>query len=469
MLTQNWDAAHRLTEQTLSGRVNEADRLLQHRTYAYREDGYLTEIRELSSGTRRFDLDATGRVTGVRAHGWTETYAYDTTGNLTHATAPAHESAGERDFSGTLIRSAGRTSYEHDPQGRLIRKTHTLLNGQRHRWTYAWNAEDRLTEAVTPDGDCWRYAYDPLGRRISKHRRTADGSVAERTDFVWDDIRLAEQATPDGRVTTWDYAPGTHRPLTQTDHKPLPREQGASLLAKLTQDTATDFSTHFYAVITDGLGTPAELVTLDGELAWHRRTTLWGTSRPTATDTTAADCPLRFPGQYADSETGLNYNYFRYYDPETARYISPDPLGLKPAPNPNSYVRNPSTWSDPLGLAGCDLQDLGGGWYRSQEGLDYGPGSAEGHRITHVMQHTQENPAKANHGVFDTGSKGVLETVDEAWRRRATAVSVNEQGARTTYIIPMENQVGFNSGENYISITVEHGNEVITAFPRSWN
>ncbi|MFG2629372.1 RHS repeat-associated core domain-containing protein [Streptomyces sp. NPDC048473] len=358
MLTQNWDAAHRLTEQTLSGRVNEADRLLQHRTYAYREDGYLTEIRELTSGTRRFDLDSTGRVTGVRAHGWTETYAYDTAGNLTQATAPAHESAGDREFTGTLIRSAGRTAYEHDAQGRLIRKTRKLLNGQRLLWTYAWNAEDRLTEAVTPDGDRWRYAYDPLGRRISKHRLTEDGSTADRTEFTWDDIRLAEQTTSDGQVTTWDYAPGTHRPLTQTDHRPLPREQGASLLAKLAQDTATDFSTRFYAVITDTLGTPAELVSPDGELAWQRRTTLWGTSHPTATDITSADCPLRFPGQYADSETGLNYNYFRYYDPETARYISPDPLGLEPAVNHHAYVLNALGWIDPLGLApkcGIDL------------------------------------------------------------------------------------------------------------------
>lgn len=85
------------------------------------------------------------------------------------------------------------------------------------------------------------------------------------------------------------------------------------------------------------------------------------------------------------------------------------------------------------------------------------------------MQHTQENPAKPAHGVFDTGSKGVLETIDEAWGKRATAVSVNPQGARTTYIIPMGRQVGFNPGDEYISITVEHGNEVITAFPRSWN
>ncbi|KUM85834.1 hypothetical protein AQI88_41480 [Streptomyces cellostaticus] len=80
------------------------------------------------------------------------------------------------------------------------------------------------------------------------------------------------------------------------------------------------------------------------------------------------------------------------------------------------------SWSDPLGLYGSELEDLGGGWYRSPEGLDYGPGSAEGHRMTHVMQLTRENPAKPAHGVFDKGNQGVLETVDEAWSRRAMAV-----------------------------------------------
>ncbi|MDJ1644013.1 RHS repeat-associated core domain-containing protein [Streptomyces sp. J15] len=61
--------------------------------------------------------------------------------------------------------------------------------------------------------------------------------------------------------------------------------------------------------------------------------------------------PLRFPGQYFDPETGLHYNYFRHYDPENARYLTPDPLGLTPAPNPSSYVPNPLTWSDSTGLA----------------------------------------------------------------------------------------------------------------------
>ncbi|WP_323180972.1 polymorphic toxin type 17 domain-containing protein [Streptomyces sp. NBC_01142] len=352
--SQSWDAVDRLATQSLTARTADADRLLQHRAYTYREDGYLTEIRELASGTRRFDLDRIGRVTGVRAHGWTETYAYDAAGNLAHATAPAHESSGDREFTGTLIRRAGRTSYEHDAQGRLIRKTRKLLNGKHRTWTYVWNAEDRLTEATTPDGDHWRYAYDPLGRRISKHRLADDGSTADRTDFAWDDTRLTERKTSDGKVTTWDYAPGTHRPLTQTDHRPLLREPGTSLLAKLSEDPTADYSTRFHAVITDIVGTPTELVGADGELSWQRRTTLWGADFPTSLDATVVDCPLRFPGQYADPETGFSYNYFRYYQPETARYASADPLGLDPAPNHYAYVETPLSLIDPLGLNRCD-------------------------------------------------------------------------------------------------------------------
>lgn len=61
---------------------------------------------------------------------------------------------------------------------------------------------------------------------------------------------------------------------------------------------------------------------------------------------------LRFPGQYHDPETGLDYNYQRYYDPTTARYTAPDPPGLSPAPHHHAYVDNPLTSIDALGLAG---------------------------------------------------------------------------------------------------------------------
>jgi len=322
-LAQAWDKAGRLTAQSVSSL---SQSLLQHRTYTYRPDGYVTEIRELTTGTRHFTLDKMGRVTGVQAHGWTEEYAYDTAGNQIHATAPAHPSAGDRAYEGTLIRRAdrSRTTYEHDAAGRLIRKTRKLLNGQAHTWTYTWNAENRLTKATTPRDEEWTYMYDPLGRRICK---TSPGGTAHT--FAWDATRLAEQTTTAGGTTTWDYAPDAHRPVTQTD-----RDQG---------------STRFHAVVSDPIGTPTELISPDGHLAWQHRTTLWGTLLPTPPDATT--CPLRFPGQYADPETELHYNHHRYYDPETARYLSPDPLGLSLAPNHHAYVHNPHSWADPFGLA----------------------------------------------------------------------------------------------------------------------
>jgi RHS repeat-associated protein len=60
---------------------------------------------------------------------------------------------------------------------------------------------------------------------------------------------------------------------------------------------------------------------------------------------------LRFPGQYYDRETGLNYNYFRYYDPRTGRYTRTDPIGLMGGMNPYGYgLNNPLCQIDPLGL-----------------------------------------------------------------------------------------------------------------------
>ncbi|WP_392893259.1 RHS repeat-associated core domain-containing protein [Streptomyces sp. LN699] len=62
---------------------------------------------------------------------------------------------------------------------------------------------------------------------------------------------------------------------------------------------------------------------------------------------------FRFLGQYFDAESGLHHTYFRTYDPETARYLSPDPIGLAGGPNPYGYGPNPWAWIDPLGLALC--------------------------------------------------------------------------------------------------------------------
>ncbi|MFF1708776.1 RHS repeat-associated core domain-containing protein [Streptomyces sp. NPDC058268] len=299
------------------------------------------------SGTRRFDLDMAARVTAVHAADWTESYAYDVAGNLTQAEWPrshaGHEATGARDYSGTGITRAGRIRYEHDALGRLVLRQKTRLSRKPDTWRYSWDAEDRLISVTTPDGTHWRYLYDPLGRRVGKQRLAPDGSaVVEETLFTWDGTNLCEQTTSAAELRnpvtlTWEHE-GLN-PVAQTERM-------------ISVDTPQDeIDSRFFLIVTDAIGTPTELIDEDGGIAWRSRATLWG-STAWATDSVAYT-PLRFPGQYFDPETGLHYNFFRHYDPETARYVSPDPLGLAPAPNPVAYVRNPCLWSDPLGLTPC--------------------------------------------------------------------------------------------------------------------
>ncbi|MFD7782287.1 putative T7SS-secreted protein [Streptomyces nojiriensis] len=327
-LTSSFDEMNRLTAQDITSRGSS----LQHRAYTYRADGGLIGISDALSGARRFDLDSAGRVTAVHARGWTEQYAYDDAGNQTKAswpaTHPSHSATGTRAYQGTRITSAGAVRYEHDGQGRIVLRQKTRLSRKPDTWRYEWDAEDRLTTVSTPDGTVWQYAYDPLGRRISKQ------SPSETVHFTWDGTTLCEQTTEDITLT-WDHA--GLRPLAQTERR----------------NDSTD--ERFFAIVTDLIGTPTELVDESGDLAWRTRTTLWGTT--TWTRDATAYTPLRFPGQYFDPESGLHYNHFRYYDPESARYLSQDPLGLAPAPNPATYVNNPQTWSDPRGLSPCPLFD----------------------------------------------------------------------------------------------------------------
>ncbi|MEU9925210.1 putative T7SS-secreted protein [Streptomyces griseoluteus] len=343
-LEHTFDALGRLTTQSVTGA---AGRTVQHRAYSYRADGNVIGIEDRLSGRRRFDLDATGRVTAVHAAGWTERYAYDEAGNQTQASWPANhpgqEATGTRNYTGTRITRAGNVRYEHDTLGRITLRQKTRLSRKPDTWRYTWDTEDRLTSVVTPDGTRWRYTYDPLGRRTAKLRLAADGeTVLERVDFTWDGTTLCEQTT---------ISPDLPNPVTLTwDH------QGLRPLAQRERITAADapqeeIDTRFFAIVTDIVGTPSELIDEHGDIAWRTRSTLWGATAWAANSTTYT--PLRFPGQYYDPETGLHYNYFRHYDPETARYLTSDPLGLTPSPNPGTYVPNPHTWADPLGLSGC--------------------------------------------------------------------------------------------------------------------
>ncbi|MBA9065716.1 RHS repeat-associated protein [Methylobacterium fujisawaense] len=141
-------------------------------------------------------------------------------------------------------------------------------------------------------------------------------------------------------------------------------------------------------MVTDHLGTPRELVDEDGAVHWAARVSTWGVvlgvkaavpapandegggygspggigspvpvrvsgnlALRAAPEAAAWVCPIRFQGQWADAETGLYYNRHRHYDPVAGQYASPDPIGLAGGDRPQGYVKRPSAWIDPLGLA----------------------------------------------------------------------------------------------------------------------
>ncbi|MFF4401433.1 DUF6531 domain-containing protein [Streptomyces sp. NPDC001480] len=341
-LSQTYDALGRLASQTMEGSEGS---LLGRRTYTYRADGALTAMDDALAGDFRFGLDAAGRVTAVHAEKWTERYAYDAIGNQVAAewpsSHPGGEAVGTREYEGTRLTRAGRVRYEYDALGRIILRQKRRISHKADTWRYEWDAENRLIALVTPDGTHWRYNYDPLGRRTAKLRLDEDlETVMERVDFVWDGATLCEQTTTGPSLSsaitlTWDHQ--GLRPIAQTERMTR---------AEASQE---EIDSRFFAIVTDLVGAPTELVDMQGKTAWRARSTLWGTTAWKSDSLTYT--PLRFPGQYFDPEMGLHYNCWRYYDPETARYLSPDPLGLEPAPNPVTYVENPHSRIDPLGLS----------------------------------------------------------------------------------------------------------------------
>lgn len=338
---QAWDADHRLTSQSLSAVApgSGGSPVLQHRAYRYRPDGVVTAIDDLLRGTRRFGTDRMGRVITAQGPGWAEQYGYDQLGNVGSAQWLGGESElqGPRAIAGTLVHTAGRVRYQHDACGRVVLIQKVRLSAKPDNWHLEWNSDNRLTSVVTPDGTTWRYRYDALGRRTAKQRLAADRrTVVEQLDFAWDGAHLAEQLNSSGHATTWEWDRDGERPLVQV-HR-----------AKDASQEWIDAA--FYAMITDLVGAPTEMVDPAGRLVWQARTNVWG--HHVGVSDVGVTTPLRFPGQYFDPETGLHYNVQRYYDPGSVRYLSPDPLGLDGGANQHAYVQNPLTWLDPLGLKG---------------------------------------------------------------------------------------------------------------------
>ncbi|MBF7996280.1 RHS domain-containing protein [Rahnella sp. SAP-29] len=240
-------------------------------------------------------------------------------------------------YAGRVVRR-GNCEYRYDTAGRLEEKKTEIPGFRPQVWRYRWDALNQIRGLITPEGERWQYACDAFGRRISKRREGGNGNKPTGYDYLWSGDQLIEETpvyadgTPAyGESIHWLYEPGALTPLAR-------REKG-----------------QLHYVVSDHMGTPRELLTEKGDVAWASRLSTWGkeTRYRLAVNDDRPTCNLRFAGQYADEESGLHYNRHRYYDSETGQYLSPDPIGLAGGFNPYGYVHNPLAWVDPLGLACC--------------------------------------------------------------------------------------------------------------------
>ena len=121
-------------------------------------------------------------------------------------------------------------------------------------------------------------------------------------------------------------------------------------LAQITADADKGQEREILYYHCDQIGVPQALTDAAGHTVWRGRYGAWG-GLEGEEKAEGIHQPLRLQNQYCDEETGLHYNFFRYYDPVLGRFISQDPIGLAGGLNAYRFAPNAQTWVDPLGLS----------------------------------------------------------------------------------------------------------------------
>ncbi|EMM6471244.1 RHS domain-containing protein [Enterobacter hormaechei] len=331
---RQYDSLGRRTLQCseLSTDVTLPEQALLERLYRYPARGELSGVSDTLRGEVDYGYDAEGRLLkhyeARQGHSRAQ-FSYDAADNLAASDAAAPVTDNRLQHWQALI-------MKYDHWGNLVSRRNGLY--EQH---YAYDAENRLVSArgTGPEGRFEaRYHYDALGRRTRKIVTTTHGTTDTR--FLWQGYRLLQEQQESGLCSTYLYDPNeAWSPLARVDHL---RDQSSG---------------EIYWFNTDLNGAPLEVTDERSAVRWSGQYGSFGEVRHQSEGfsrlvnrTAMAHQPLRYAGQYADGETGLHYNLFRYYDPQVGRFIVQDPIGLNGGWNLYQYAPNPLGWIDPLGL-----------------------------------------------------------------------------------------------------------------------
>ena len=305
------------------------------KTYAlsYNVDGNISSITETGKPSKTYTYDNTGKLVSETSEGkYTADYTFDNRQNrITKAYTDLADGGNNAVINYTynlknqLVseqKTCGSkldiTDYEYDFNGNLYTKTHREYDENP-------NAEPQLEISQTPSG-IERYTFNALDMPVSANINGIE------TTYTYDGNNLRTSKTSGGTTTEFLYdGVNVIGEKTNTDVKTYIR--GKEILL----DSDGIFYHH------DTHGSVSALVNAQNEVLAQNIYDAYGAGNISHLS------PFGYCGEYFDSETGFVYLRNRYYDPNTGRFISQDPI--KDGDNWYVYANNnPVKYIDPLGL-----------------------------------------------------------------------------------------------------------------------
>lgn len=297
--------------------------------YGYDPVGSINELKNGTGSTilAKYAYDTLGRLTQTQ-DGTTgtpiETYAYDATGNRTALTTSAGTASYTYPTTSHRLTAVDGEARTHDAVG------NTTSIGSK---TFTYNDANRMNAVKQGNAVLETYGYNHRGERVL---RTPAGGAAQ--------------------ITLYDEAGqwlGNYSATGQAQQQAIWLDNYPVALINVQSTGVPELA----YVQPDHLGTPRVVIDPVRNVSiweWSNKSEVFGNQIPNADpdgDGVAFELALRFPGQQATDASGLFYNYFRDYDPASARYVESDPVGLNAGVSTYGYViSNPARFTDPLGL-----------------------------------------------------------------------------------------------------------------------